>query len=64
MKFEVTKNFTLSMIKQMLTHENIRIHPTEMMMTISDGPTISGTESDHLTLEQLNLERDVVIKVE
>ena len=64
MKFEVTKNFTLSMIKQMLNHENIQIYPSEMMMTISDGPTILGTESDHLTLEQLNIEWDVVIKVE
>ena len=52
------------MIKQMLTHEDINIDPDEMKLTIKDGPTISDTSSDHLTLEQLNIEGYIDIKVE
>ncbi len=52
------------MIKQMLTHENIHIDPDEMKLTIKDGPTISDTSSDHMTLEQLSIEGKIEIKVE
>ena len=33
-------------------------------LNISGGPIIEDNESDHLTLEQLNIERDFVIEVE
>jgi hypothetical protein len=33
-------------------------------LKISGGPRIEDSKSDHLTLEQLNIERDFVIKVE
>ena len=48
------------MIKEMLTLENIHISDREML-TISGGPSIYGSERDHLTLEQLNIERDTDI---
>jgi hypothetical protein len=51
------------MIKEMLILENIEISEREML-TISGGQSIYGSERDHLTLEQLNIERDVDIKVE
>ena len=48
----------------MLIHEDIFFDLDDMKLTIKDGPTFSDTSSDHLTLEQLNIEGDVDIKVE
>ena len=61
----MTKNFTLGTLKEIISSSIPTIPLGDMILEIlgEGSKTISGIESDHLTLGQLNMQDNVEIRV-
>ena len=66
LNFQLTKNFTLGTLKEIISSSIPTISLGDMILEIlgeAGKTTISGIESDHLTLGQLNMQDNVEIRV-